>query len=189
MTLLLDSSLWIDCTTPVAEPVRFQVLRSARPQEALQLEAQYAVLPSLQSPADQWERAITLGQACRQVGRTALSLDLLVAAMALHHNAVLVSFDTDFEAIIRRRKLPWRYRWSDAMGDDVLARLLARNPARPQCRALCREGGHGVAQQEAQQASKASTGGIGSKRRGRSPKARQLGETEPPQTEMIGLAL
>ena len=28
-----------------------------------------------------------------------LSLDLLVAAVALHHNAVLVSFDADFEAI------------------------------------------------------------------------------------------
>jgi predicted nucleic acid-binding protein len=28
-----------------------------------------------------------------------VSLDLLVAAVALHHNAVLVSFDVDFEAI------------------------------------------------------------------------------------------
>jgi predicted nucleic acid-binding protein len=28
-----------------------------------------------------------------------LSLDLLVAAVALHHDALLVSFDTDFEAI------------------------------------------------------------------------------------------
>ena len=119
MTMLLDSSLWIDFTrarsplvlkqfiapyvldptTHLAEPVRFEVLRSARPQEAQQLEAQFAVLPSLQTPADLWERAITLGQACRQVGRTVLSLDLLVAAVALHHNAVLVSFDADFEAI------------------------------------------------------------------------------------------
>jgi predicted nucleic acid-binding protein len=28
-----------------------------------------------------------------------LSLDLLVAAVALHHNAELVSFDADFDAI------------------------------------------------------------------------------------------
>ncbi|WP_396123193.1 PIN domain-containing protein [Cyanobium sp. A1C-AMD] len=27
------------------------------------------------------------------------SLDLLVSAVALHHNALLVSFDADFEAI------------------------------------------------------------------------------------------
>ena len=40
-----------------------------------------------------------LGQACLQIGRTVLSPDLLVAAIALHHNAELVRFDADFEAI------------------------------------------------------------------------------------------
>ena len=119
MTLLLDTSLWIDFTRArspaplkqfiapfvldpeahLAEPVRFELLRSARPEEARQLEAQFVTLPTLPTPADLWQRAIGLGQACRQIGRTVLSLDLLVAAVALHHNAVLVSFDADFEAI------------------------------------------------------------------------------------------
>jgi predicted nucleic acid-binding protein len=119
MTLLLDTSLWIDFTRSrspaslkqfiapyvldaqahLAEPVRFEVLRSARPEEARLLEAQFATLPCLSTPADLWQEAIALGQACRQVGRTVLSLDLLVAAVALHHNAVLVSFDADFETI------------------------------------------------------------------------------------------
>ena len=119
MTLLLDTSLWIDFTRArsplplkqfiapfvldpdchLAEPVRFELLRSARPQDARLLESQFATLPCLATPADLWQRAITLGQACRQVGRSVLSLDLLVAAVALHHNAELVSFDTDFEAI------------------------------------------------------------------------------------------
>jgi len=119
MTLLLDTSLWIDFTRArspgplkqfiapfvldpeahLAEPVRFELLRSARPDETRQLETQFATLPTLPTPSDLWQRAIDLGQACRQVGRTVLSLDLLVAAVALHHNAVLVSFDTDFEAI------------------------------------------------------------------------------------------
>ena len=119
MTLLLDTSLWIDFTRArsplplkqfiapfvldpdchLAEPVRFELLRSARPQDARLLEAQFATLPCLATPADLWQRAITLGQACRQVGRSVLSLDLLVAAVALHHSAELVSFDTDFEAI------------------------------------------------------------------------------------------
>jgi len=119
MTLLLDTSLWIDFTrvrspaplkqfiapfvldpaAHLAEPVLFEVLRSARPEEARLLEAQFDALPCLPTPSDLWQRAISLGQSCRQIGRTVMSLDLLVAAVALHHNAVLVSFDADFEAI------------------------------------------------------------------------------------------
>ena len=119
MIMLLDSSLWVDFTRArsplplkkfiapfvlnpqahLAEPVRFELLRSARPDEIRQLEAQFATLPKLTTPADLWQRAIDLGQACRQFGRTVFSIDLLVAAVALHHNALLVSFDADFEAI------------------------------------------------------------------------------------------
>jgi hypothetical protein len=35
-----------------------------------------------------------------------------------------------YGAISGRRKLPWRYRWPDAVRDDVLARLLALNAER-----------------------------------------------------------
>ena len=111
MSLLLDTSLWIDFTRArspaplkqfiahyvldpeahLAEPVRFELLRSARPDETRQLEAQFATLPMLPTPANLWQRAIDLGQACRQIGRTVLSLDLLVASVALHHNAMLLS--------------------------------------------------------------------------------------------------
>jgi hypothetical protein len=35
-----------------------------------------------------------------------------------------------YGAISSRRKLPWRYRWPDAVRDDVLARLLALNAER-----------------------------------------------------------
>ena len=119
MLLLLDTSLWIDftrtrspvalkqCIAPyvldpaahLAEPVRFEVLRAARPEEARLLDAQFDTLPMLPTPADLWQQAINLGQACRQIGRTVLSPDLLIAAVALHHNAELVSFDADFETI------------------------------------------------------------------------------------------
>jgi len=119
MTLLLDTSLWIDFTRTrspaalkqfiapyvlnaaahLAEPVRFEVLRAARPEEARLLEAQFDTLPLLATPADLWQQAIKLGQACRRIGRTVLSLHHLVAAVALHHNAVLVSFEADFDTI------------------------------------------------------------------------------------------
>jgi hypothetical protein len=89
----------LDPAAHLSEPVRFELLRSARPEEARLLEAQFATLPALATPPDLWEQAIALGQACRAIGRTVLSLDLLVAAVALHHHAVLVSFDADFEAV------------------------------------------------------------------------------------------
>ena len=95
MTLLLDTSLWIDFTRARSPAPLKQFIAPF----VLDPEAQFAALPTLPTPADLWQRAIVLGQACRQIGRNALSLDLLVAAVALHHNAVLVSFDTDFEAI------------------------------------------------------------------------------------------
>jgi hypothetical protein len=41
-----------------------------------------ATLPSLPTPPDLWQQATALGQACRAIGRTVLSLDLLVAAVA-----------------------------------------------------------------------------------------------------------
>ena len=119
MTMLVDTSLWVDFTRSrsplalkqfiapyvldpaahLAEPVRFEVLRAATGQEARQLQAQFASLPLLATPENLWQQAIDLGQACRQIGRTLLSLDLLIAALALYHNAVLVTFDADFEAI------------------------------------------------------------------------------------------
>lgn len=119
MTLLLDTSLWVDFTRArspealksfiapyvldpaahLAEPVVFEVLRSARPDEARLLEAQFATLPCLTSPSNLWHQAAALGQACRQSGHTVASLDLLIAAVALQHDAAVVSFDADFEAI------------------------------------------------------------------------------------------
>jgi predicted nucleic acid-binding protein len=93
MILLIDTSLWIAFT------------RSRNPARLKQfiapyvLEAQFNTLPCLGTPTDLWQRAIVLGQACREIGRTVPSLDLLVAAVALPHNAELVSFDADFEAI------------------------------------------------------------------------------------------
>jgi hypothetical protein len=44
-----------------------------------------------------------------------------------------------YGAISGRRKLPWRYRWPDAVRDDVLARLLALNaaPIRKEVRSGC----------------------------------------------------
>jgi hypothetical protein len=87
-----------------------------------------------------------------------------------------------YGAITGRRKLPWRYRWPDAVRDDVLARLLALNAERY---------GEEVALGLHSKSSKKASGPAapGAKRRGRPPKSAQAGETGSVQAEQIGLGL
>ena len=80
--------------------------------------------------------------------------------------------------------LPWRYRWPDAVRDDVLARLLALNAER-----YAEEVAQGLHNKGAKQAAKAGGGAVAGKRRGRPPKAAQPGETEPMQAEQMGFGL
>jgi hypothetical protein len=82
-----------------------------------------------------------------------------------------------YGAITGRRKLPWRYRWPDAVREDVLARLLALNAER-----YAEEVALGLHSKEAKKAVAAA--GATGKRRGRKAKTAQ-----GPDTEQIGLAL
>lgn len=119
MARLIESSLWVDFTrekTPLAqkerilewildpaahlcEPVAFEVLRHATPRERPMIEAQFATLPLLPTPTSLWRDAVRIGQACRDGGFTAGSLDLVIAALAMHHQAELITFDADFASI------------------------------------------------------------------------------------------
>ena len=69
-----------------------------------------------------------------------------------------------YGAITGRRKLPWRYRWPDAVRDDVLARLLALNAER-----YAEEVALGLHSKGGKKAAPAAAGD--GKRRGRPPKA------------------
>ena len=119
MARLLDSNLWIDLTRArspralkqfvspyildpqacLAEPIVFEVLRSATDAEAIQLTRHFQTLPLLASPSDLWSVGMQLGRACRRVGINAASIDLLIAAIAIHHRAELITFDAGFEQI------------------------------------------------------------------------------------------
>jgi predicted nucleic acid-binding protein len=125
MARLIESSLWVDFTRrksppalkalilpwildPTAclcEPVAFEVLRHATAQERKWIEAQFATLPLLPVPAQLWRQATELGQKCRKQGFNAGSLDLLIAALAIHHQAELVTFDADFSVIASHSSL------------------------------------------------------------------------------------
>jgi predicted nucleic acid-binding protein len=119
MATLIDTSLWIDFTRvrspqsvkqfiapfvldPVAhlaEPVTFEVLRSASAAEAIGIVRRFQTLPTLTTPPDLWNQATQFGQACRRKGFTVPAIDLLIAAVAIHHGAELITFDGDFQHI------------------------------------------------------------------------------------------
>jgi len=82
-----------------------------------------------------------------------------------------------YGAVKNSRRLPWRYRWPDAVRDDVLARLLALNAERYAEEVA--QGLHGKTGKKP-----ATNSAIDGKRRGRSAKA-----AESTDTGQIGLAL
>ncbi len=125
MATLIDTSLWIDFTrhrsprklkhfiapyildpdAHLAEPIIFEMLRHATPAEAKQLALQFQTLPCLATPPSLWSQAADLGQACRQKNVTVNSLDLLIATVALHHNAEVIAFDDHFQRVAAVSKL------------------------------------------------------------------------------------
>ncbi len=119
MPTLIDTSLWIDFTrrksperlkrfvapylfdasAHLADPIVFELLREATDPEVTALTQHFATFPLLRTPEDIWQRAATLGRKCRKAGHTAGALDLLIATVALEHDAVLVTLDEDFAKI------------------------------------------------------------------------------------------
>lgn len=125
MATLIDASLWIDFTRSrsprklkefilpfildpdahLAEPITFEVLRHATPAESKSIVRQFQTLPLLATPVSLWSDAADLGQHCRQKGITVNSIDLLIATIAIHHGAEVVTFDDDFQKIAAVSKL------------------------------------------------------------------------------------
>jgi len=128
--MLPDSSLWIDFTrakTPQAvkqqiapflasrrsmlcEPVRFEVLRGERKADRITTEALLSTVPLVRTPASLWQDAGRNGQLCQDAGLTVPPLDLLIAAVAVHHGAEIVTFDEHFEqmaVVLPKLKVRW----------------------------------------------------------------------------------
>jgi predicted nucleic acid-binding protein len=119
MAALIDTSLWVDFTRArspqalkrfiapyilrpdahLADPVEFEILRHATDDETRRLRQQFDTLPRLATPKGLWTKAAELGRACRAKGGSVGSLDLLIAAVAIHHGAQVITFDADFERI------------------------------------------------------------------------------------------
>ena len=129
MATLIDSSLWIDFTRAkspealkrfvapfildadayLAEPIIFELLRFATDPETELLQAHFKTFPVLTTPPGLWRSGAELGRRCRKKGLVAGGLDLLIATVAIEHDAELVTFDEDFLKIAECSKL--RVRW------------------------------------------------------------------------------
>jgi predicted nucleic acid-binding protein len=128
MLQLIDTSVWIDLlrvSTPrplkqaaaewilqrqarLAEPVAFELLRYATDSEASEFESFCRTVPMLETPPDIWVKAGNLGRACRRQSNLVKALDLLIAGIALHHNAEVITFDVDYEKIAKASGLKMR---------------------------------------------------------------------------------
>jgi predicted nucleic acid-binding protein len=121
VSLLIDSSLWVDyfrartaarikqlvapfINSPEAvlcEPIRFEILRASFRNERTAINAVFATLPLLQTPADLWQNAAELGNKCADAGFSPPAMDLLIAQLAFAHRTDLVTFDSHFADIAR----------------------------------------------------------------------------------------
>ncbi len=119
MARLIETSLWIDFVRKkspmehkafiepwildadalICEPVAFEVLRHATVKERTQIEEQFSTLPLLKTPATLWRDAASLGRRCRDKGVNIGSMDLMIAALAHHNKAEIVTFDADYARI------------------------------------------------------------------------------------------
>jgi predicted nucleic acid-binding protein len=121
MGLIIDSSLWIDyfrSKTPRAvkerviayiddplatlcEPVRFEILRGASKIERKSIDDLFATFPLEENPPALWERAIVLGQKCKDAGIHPPGMDLLIAQISLDKGHGIVCYDKHFVEIAK----------------------------------------------------------------------------------------
>jgi predicted nucleic acid-binding protein len=121
MAVIVETSLWVDhfrASTPravkdqvlpiinqrnicVVEPVLFELMVNVPRRDRRRLENYFALVPILPAHATLWRDAILLGQKCIDAGLTLPSMDLLIAAAAIHHDAEVVTFDAHFADIAK----------------------------------------------------------------------------------------
>lgn len=125
MATVIETSIWIDFFRPktpaavksqikpwilrpdlaLCEPIVCELLRSAVAKQRSFIQRHLATIPILPTPRTLWPEAIRLGQQC-QDGRIIVgALDLLIATVCIHHDAVLIAFDEHFARIAKVSRL------------------------------------------------------------------------------------
>jgi predicted nucleic acid-binding protein len=125
MGQVIDTCVWIyhlrkgtpDATRQVAdaalndpeallcEPVRFELLYGASRRERPLLLRRLATMPLLHTPQHLWHEASSLAAHACDAGLRVPSVDLLIAALCIHHDVILTTFDMHFCELGKLSKL------------------------------------------------------------------------------------
>ena len=125
MGQIVDTCVWIDhlrARTPDAtrqvadtavhaedallcEQVRFELLCGASRRERPLLLRRLATMPMLHTPPRLWHDAAELGTKACDTGLHVPSVDLLIAALCIHHDVALTTFDGHFGKLAGLSKL------------------------------------------------------------------------------------
>jgi len=118
---VIDTCVWIDhlrARTPEAtrqiadqavhaedallcEQVRFELLCGASRRERTPLLRRLETMPLLHTPPVLWREASDLAAKACDAGLRVPSMDLLIAAVCIHHGAALTTFDAHFGELAR----------------------------------------------------------------------------------------
>ena len=125
MGQLINASIWIDplrkgtpeATRKIAdaalngahallcEPVRFELLYGASRKERPLLLRRLETMPLLHTPSRLWSEASRLAADACDAGLRVPSVDLLIAALCIHHHVALTTFDAHFGELGKLSKL------------------------------------------------------------------------------------
>ncbi len=125
MGQVIDTCIWIDhlrkgtheatrkvadaalneATALLCEPVRFELLYGASRQERPLLLRRLETMPLLHTPPRLWQEASSLAAQACDTGLRVPSVDLLIAALCIHHGVALTTFDAHFVKLAGFSKL------------------------------------------------------------------------------------
>ena len=88
-----------DAEALLCEPIRFELLMGASRRERPMLLRRMETMPLLQTPPQLWPEAGKLATLASDAGLRIPSIDLLIAAICLHHQVALTTFDTHFREL------------------------------------------------------------------------------------------
>ena len=94
-----------DADALLCEPVRFELLYGASRRERPLLLRRLETMPLLHTPPRLWPEAANLAAPACDAGLRVPSVDLLVAALCIHHDVALTTFDAHFDALGKLSKL------------------------------------------------------------------------------------